>query len=105
MADYLADVQKYDSGADGAVVDKIVKRLGIALRSRDARTVSCTSESELKTVKENWCKKRLELDEDRAEETVQKVCADMKGVNAKSRVTFYYLCARHSGTMDKVRDM
>ena len=105
MADYIEDVRKYDADADEAVVDKIVKRLGIALRSRDARTVSCTSSSELKTVKDKWCKNRLDLDEDKAEEVVQQVCADMKGVSSKSRVTFYYLCAKHSGTMDKVRNL
>ena len=34
MSDYLADVQRYDAGADADVVEKIVKHLGIALRSR-----------------------------------------------------------------------
>ena len=29
MSDYLADVQRYDSGADGDVVQKIVKHLDI----------------------------------------------------------------------------
>ena len=105
MADYIEDVRKYDSDADEAIVDKIVKRLGIALRSRDASLVSCTSQSELKTVREKWCKNRLGLDDDKANEAIEKVCQDMKGVNAKSRVTFYYLCAKHSGTMDKVRDL
>ena len=105
MADYIEDVRKYDSGADEAVVDKIVKRLGIALRSRDARTVSCGSESELKTVKDKWCKARLDLDDGQADDVVQKVCEEMKGVNQKSRVTFYYLCAKHSGTMDKVKNL
>ena len=105
MAEYIDDVRKYDSGADEEAVDKIVKRLGIALRSRDARTVSCTSDSELKTVKEKWCKNRLDLSDDQADDVVQKVCEDMKGVNSKSRVTFYYLCAKHSGTLDKVKNL
>lgn len=103
MADYLADVRKHDPDADEAVVEKIVKRLGIALRSADSRTVSCGSPDELKTVRENWCKKRLDLDDAGAEDVVEKVCEAMKGINSKSRVTFYYLCAKHSGTMDKVR--
>ena len=105
MADYIEDVRKYDSNADEEVVNKIVKRLGIALRNRDSRSVSCTSPSELKTVKQNWCMKRLELDDTKADETIEKVCARMKGVNTKSRVTFYYLCADESGTMQKVRDL
>ncbi len=34
MSDYLADVKKYEAKADEAVVNKIVKHLGIALRNR-----------------------------------------------------------------------
>ena len=105
MADYIDDVRKYDSEADEAVVDKIVKRLGIALRSRDSSLVSCSSDSEMKTVKEKWCKNRLDLDDGAADETIEKVCEEMKGARSKSRVTFYYLCAKHSGTMDKVRNL
>lgn len=103
MADYIDDVRKYDPDADPEMVDKIVKRLGIALRSRDASLVSCSSQSELKTVKDKWCKARLDLDDAATDDVVEKVCTQMKDGRAKSRVTFYYLCAKHSGTMDKVR--
>ena len=103
MADYIEDVRKYDSNADQEAVDKIVKRLGIALRSRDASLVSCSSSSELDTVKEKWCKNRLDLSDDKADDVIQKVCQEMKDSRSKSRVTFYYLCAKHSGTMDKVK--
>ncbi len=51
MTDYLADVKKYDASADAAVVDKIVKHLGIALRNRDSSLVSCTDPKELERVK------------------------------------------------------
>ena len=102
MAEYIDDVRKYDQDADQAAVDKIVKRLGIALRSRDASLVSCSSKDELKTVKDKWCKNRLDLSDDQADDVIQKVCEEMKGTSAKSRVTFYYLCAKHSSTMDKV---
>ena len=105
MADYIEDVRKYEPNADEEAVNKIVKRLGIALRNRDSRSVSCTSEKELKTVRQNWCEKRLELSEDKAQDTVEKVCARMKGVNTKSRVTFYYLCAVESGSLDTVRNL
>ena len=105
MADYIDDVRKYESDADEEVVNKIVKRLGIALRNRDSRSVSCSSSKELETVRKNWCEKRLELNEDKAQDTVDKVCERMKGVNTKSRVTFYYLCAVESGQLDKVRNL
>ena len=105
MAEYIDDVRKYEPNADEDVVNKIVKRLGIALRNRDSRSVSCSSESELKTVRTNWCEKRLELDEGKAQDTIEAVCERMKGVNTKSRVTFYYLCAVESGTLDTVRNL
>ena len=59
MTDYLADVQKYDAGADEAVVGKIVKHLGIALRNRDSSLVSASDPKELDRVKESWCGKKL----------------------------------------------
>ena len=102
MADYIENVRKYDANADQAMVDKIVKRLGIALRSRDASLVSCSSKSELDTVKEKWCKNRLDLSDDQADDVIKKVCEEMNSERSKSRVTFYYLCAKHSGKMDKV---
>ena len=102
MAEYIDDVRKYDSEADEEAVNKIVKRLGIALRSRDASLVSCSSQSELNTVKEKWCKNRLDLSDDQADEAIQNTCQTMKDARSKSRVTFYYLCAKHSGTMEKV---
>ncbi len=40
MSDYLADVRRYDAGADEAAVEKIVKHLGIALRNRDSSSFS-----------------------------------------------------------------
>lgn len=59
MSDYLAGVQKYDSGADEAVVNKIVKHLGIALRNKDSALVSASDQTELDRVKEKWCAKKL----------------------------------------------
>ena len=59
MSDYLADVQRYDAGADPDTVAKIVKHLGIALRNRDSSLVSCTDPSELDRVREKWCEKKL----------------------------------------------
>ena len=50
MTDYLADVRKYDSGADEAIVKKIVSHLGIALRNRDSSLVSCSDPAELDRV-------------------------------------------------------
>lgn len=101
MSDYLADVQRFDAGADAAVVDKIVKHLGIALRSKDASLVSCSDPSELDRVCEKWCMKKLgETDAEAGKATVAKVCETMKGDRQKNRVTFYYLVAKEMGKLD-----
>lgn len=100
MADYLADVQRYDAGADADIVQKIVKHLGIALRSKDASLVSCSDKSELDRVREKWCKKKLgESDDGAADGVVGKVCETMKGDRQKQRVTFYYLVAKEMGKL------
>lgn len=100
MSDYLADVKKYDAGADAAVVDKIVKHLGIALRSKDASMVSCSDSSELGRVREKWCMKKLgETDAAAADAVIARVCEHMKAARQKSRVTFYYLVAKEMGKL------
>ncbi len=100
MSEYLADVQRYDSGADAAAVEKIVKHLGIALRSKDASLVSCSDPSELNRVVEKWCMKKLGMtDQAACDEVVGKVCEDMKEDRMKQRVTFYYLVAKHFGKL------
>lgn len=100
MTDYLADVKRYDPGADEAVVNRIVRHLGIALRSRDASLVSCSHPSELARLREKWCAKKLGVtDEAAGDEVIAKVCRQMAGDNAKSRVTFYYLVAKHFGKL------
>ena len=59
MTDYFADVRRYDAAADADTVQKIVKHLGIALRSKDDSLVSCSDDSELGRVREKWCMKKL----------------------------------------------
>lgn len=100
MSDYLADVQRYDAGADSGAVDKIVKHLGIALRSKDASLVSCSDQSELDRVRESWCMKKLgSSDEAECDGIIGQVCETMKGDRNKNRVTFYYLVAKHMGKL------
>ncbi len=100
MSDYLADVQRYDAGADGDVVAKIVKHLGIALRSRDASLVSCSDSTELDRVRASWCMKKLgHSDEAKCDEVIKSVCETMKGDRNKQRVTFYYLVAKSFGQL------
>lgn len=99
MTDYLADVQKYDSGADEAVVNKIVKHLGIALRNKDSALVSASDQAELDRVKEKWCAKKLGVTGPEADAAVDTVARTMAGDRSKSRVTFYYLVAKQLGKL------
>ena len=99
MSNYIEDVKRYDGAADDAIVGKIVKHLGIALRSRDSSLVSCSDPKELARVVEKWCGKKLGVTGDAADQVVEKVCEEMKGDRNKSRVTFYYLVAKHLGKL------
>lgn len=100
MSDYLEDVKRYDTGADAAVVEKIVKHLGIALRGKDSSLVSCTDTSELDRVREKWSMKKLgQTDASVCDDVIGKVCETMKADRNKSRVTFYYLVAKHHGAL------
>jgi hypothetical protein len=99
MVDYLADVKKYDAAADAAAVEKIVKHLGIALRSRDSSLVSATDQKELDRVRDSWAVKKLGADPAKAEAAVSKVAKAMAADHSKHRVTFYYLVAKELGRL------
>ncbi len=103
MADYLADVKKYDATANADTVAKIVKHLGIALRSADASLVSCSDQKELDRVKASWAGKKLGVTDDgKVDGAIQKVCEAMKADRTKARVTFYYLVAKHLGKLESL---
>jgi len=100
MSDYVSDVRKHDSGADPAVVAKIVKHLGIALRNRDSSLVAASDPAELARVREKWCAKKLGVTDAKAADTaIAAVAAAMAGDSSKSRVTFYYLVAKQLGKL------
>ena len=98
MDKYYANVKKHDSGADRAVVEKIVKYCGIALRSRDTSLVACSDKTEVSTVVNGFVAKKLGI-KDGGQDLVEGVCKDMKGERFKNRVTFYYLCAKKAGKL------
>lgn len=102
MTDYLPDVRKYDANADEAVVAKIVKHLGIALRNRDSSLVSASDKSELDRVVQSWCAKKLGVTGEAAEKAVASVAEAMKADRSKSRVTFYYLVAKELGKLGDI---
>ena len=102
MSDYSTDVAKYTDKVNEAAVAAIVKYCGIALRNADSALVSGSDPKELATVREGFAAKKLGLDAAAADAGIAKVLTKLKGVNHKSRVTFYYLLAEATGTMAKL---
>ena len=99
--EYMDDVKRYASGANEKAVAGIVKHLGIALKSKDASLVSCSSKDELARVRDSWCKKKLgQTDDATIDAAIKAVCETMKGDKQKHRVTFYYLLAEKFGKVD-----
>ena len=96
MTDYAADIKRYTKTVDTKAVAAIVRHLGIALKSKDAANVSCSSKAERDRVRDGWLKKKLALATSDAEldKAVKAVCQRMKADSTKSRVTFYYLAER-----------
>jgi hypothetical protein len=99
--DHVAAVKKYAPKADDQKIAAIVKHLGIALHHRDSSLVAASDPSELKTVHDSWCKKKLGLTDDAAiDAAIKKVAGIMHGDHDKSRVAFYYLLAEQFGKLD-----
>ncbi len=102
VADYIADVRRYDAGASEDTVGKIVKHLGIALSNKDSSLVSASDQTELDRVRDKWGMKKLGLDEAAAAGLVAQVAATMKEDRQKQRVTFYYLVAKEAGKLGEL---
>lgn len=104
MSEHIDDVKRYVASADEKAVNGIVKYLGIALKSKDAAMVSCSSKDELARVRDNFLKKKLALANSDAEldASIQAVCEQMKADKQKARVTFYYLLAQKYGKVDSL---
>ncbi len=102
MADYEEDVAKYTKNVNATAVKNIVNYCGIALRNTDSSLVASSDPEELKRVRDGFAAKKLGLSAEEADAGIAKVVEKMKGVNRKGRVTFYYLLAEVTGTLDKV---
>lgn len=102
MSEYSEDVGKFASPVNEAAVQAIVKYCGIALRNADSSLVSGSDPEELARVRDGFAAKKLGLSAEQADAGMRKVLERMKGVNRKNRVTFYYLLAEATGTMDKL---
>lgn len=93
--DYLADIKKHVPNADEAVVAKLEKTYALVLTKADARQISFSDETELKTVRENFVKKKLGVtdSDDKIDAVVKEIGAKISG--HKYRLTVYYMLADH----------
>ena len=102
MVDYVADVKRYTEDVNEPAVAAIVKHCGIALRGADSALVASSDPKELATVRDGFAIKKLGLSPEAAETGVKAAAAKMKAAAQKSRVTFYYLVAEATGTLNKL---
>ncbi len=94
IALYASELKsKCGVSADMDLLTKVTIGCGPAIYSKDAATVSCTSESELDTVKNNYLIKKLGLkDGAQLDAAIKKVCEKIGSSNrSKYRAMFYYL--------------
>lgn len=99
--DWASDVKRYAPEADDGVIAAIVRYCGIALRTRDAALVSFSDPVETARVRDNFCRKKLELtDPDEViDAAIAKVGERMSDTSFRNRVTVYYLLAEHFGKL------
>ena len=102
MSDHAADLANFTSNVNADAVKSIVNYCGISLRSRDASMVSASDPKELATVRDGFAAKKLGLTPEAADAGIKAVVEKMKGDRTKSRVTFYYLLAEATNTLDKL---
>lgn len=102
MTDHHASVLAYVPNADTAIVDKMAATYRLALSDRDAALVSASDPEELKTVRENFLKKKLGLTEDDAtlDSAIEAVLAQMKDGKPNPRLAVYYLLAEKFNKLD-----
>lgn len=94
----IADVKKYDSGADDALIMAVFKGLGPAVHNKDASLVSCSDQAELDRVRDNFLIKKLGMSAGpELDAAIKEVCETMKASRQKPRVTFYYLLTKKFG--------
>ena len=100
MSHALESVQRFDADAKQTTVDNIIKHLGIAMQTADGQTVAASDQKELDQIRDGFCKKKLDLEPDKAEKMIGEVMELVKHDSAKSRITIYYMLAKKAGKLD-----
>lgn len=97
LADHIADIKKYTSSVDEAVVASMAKTYALVLSKADTRYVAASDPEEVKRVVANFLQKKLGRKEsaDDLLAATKAVLEKMKADRTKSRLTVYYLLAEH----------
>lgn len=103
--DWIADVKKYAPKADDDVLANMEKTYRLVLSKPDNALVSFSDKDELKTVRENFLKKKLGLtkSDDELDKAIAEVGDTMKDGSRNGRLAVYYLLADKFGKLDAFR--
>ncbi len=99
---YLKEATELGLQVNAELLGKITKGLGPSIYQQDSETVSCSEDSELATVKNNFLIKKLGLENGEALDlAIAEVCEKMGSSNKnKYRAIFYYLLVGKFGKAD-----
>jgi hypothetical protein len=88
-------VAKYTANINFTVLENMAKNYALVLNNLDSQYVSCCNASERKTIRENFLKKKLNLNHSNEEldAAIGDICQLMQNDHLKSRLAFYYLLA------------
>lgn len=102
LDEYKGIMDKRGTSYDADLLEKVAKGLGPSIYLGDASMVSCSDQSELDRVKQNFLMKKHGLtDEAKADAAIKKVCDAMKGDRQKKRAIFYYHLVKELGLEGK----
>jgi hypothetical protein len=98
MVKYEADLKGATKDAiDGDLLKNVAKSLGPSIYLKDASLVSCSDQTELDRVKNNFLIKKLGMAEGPGlDDAIKAVCEQYQS-RQRLRVVFYYLLAKKLG--------
>jgi len=87
------EAKKLDLKISDDLIEKVTVGLGPSIYNKDSSSVACSQPAELKTVRDNFLKKKLGLTDDDAtlDSAIKEICEEMKSVKNKKRVLMYAL--------------
>ena len=97
IALYKQKMKEIEPKFDEALLEKITRSLGPSIYKKDSETVSCSSQSELERVRNNFLKMKLGLDksDEELDKAIKEVCEKMGTANRnKYRALFYYFLVK-----------